>query len=678
MRAHHPRLPRRAGTNLGQRRLGRGTRAPATPSSRPRSPPRTTAQPRLNTAAPSPPDAPTPLPLTLHATHEAALAAAAAAGGGSIARGVLASLPRPADPTAPDTSKLLTLSEAYWGALKSSRPPRPPRAVAVRLPPGETACGVDGPTFDVAILGGTLGLLLASSLAATGLRVALVERRSLAGRAQEWNAAKDDLHALVDAGAITPPDLSAATVTHCGPLRVAFHETGPGLALEGALDVGVSPERLLAAAATRFRGAGGVAFERATFAGATIGDDGVRIEVTPSARGGADVGDANRPNAVAGDDALSPSPPPPTLTARLVVDAMGHWSPLAAQMRGPGKPASVCIMVGACYDVCGGGEEGKKEGDASTAADSASIPSPRLDGDFLTSVRHATPDGVQWFWETFPAAGGAARTAYMFCYADTLPDRPSLTSALDTFFTDLPLATGHGLHAICPRRVLFGAFPAHTKKAPLKPTHDRVLHVGDAGAFSSPLSFGGFGAFLRHLPRLTAGISACVREGAVCARSLAALAPYSPGLGAARLFASAMRVGGAGSVPPPPPDHTNRLLAANFRVLAVLGAWALSPFVGERLHPVPLAATMGGMALAAPLTVARVVRRLGLGAVLTWTGHAVALAAYWAAALLLRPFRRLLTRTRRGGALLAALEHGAGLDGWGGGRVRVVGVAPAT
>lgn len=338
---------------------------------------------------------------------------------------------------------------------------------------------------------------------------------------------------------------------------------------------------------------------------------------------------------------------------------MGHWSPLAAQTRGPGKPASVCIVVGACYDVCG------EEEDNCTVDDSASTRSPRLDGDFLTSVRHATPDGVQWFWETFPADGGAARTAYMFCYADTRFERPSLTAALDTFFTDLPLATSHGLHAIRPRRVLFGAFPAHAKKAPLKPTHDRILHVCDAGAFSSPPSFGGFGAFLRHLPRLTAGITATLRDDAVAAGSLTALAPYSPGLSASRLFASAMRVGGAGAGPTPPPDHTNRLLAANFRVLATLGAWALSPFVGERLHPVPVAAIMGGMALAAPLAVARVVRRLGVGAVLTWTGHAVALAAYWAAALILRPFRRLLTRTRRGGALLAALEHGVGLDGRG-------------
>ena len=113
-------------------------------------------------------------------------------------------------------------------------------------------------------------------------------------------------------------------------------------------------------------------------------------------------------------------------------------------------------------------------------------------------------------------------------------------------------------------------------------------------------------------------------------------------------------------------------------MLAFLGAWALSPFVGERLRPLPLAATMGGMAVTAPLTVLRVVAGLGAGAVLTWTRHAVALAAFYAAALLLRPFRPMLRRSRRGAALLAALEYGAGVDGGGGARVRVVGAVAAT
>ena len=45
------------------------------------------------------------------------------------------------------------------------------------------------------------------------------------------------------------------------------------------------------------------------------------------------------------------------------------------------------------------------------------------------------------------------------------------------------------------------------RKSPLQPQFDRVLQIGDASGIQSPLSFGGFGALSRHLPRLKAAIS---------------------------------------------------------------------------------------------------------------------------------------------------------------------------
>ncbi len=44
-------------------------------------------------------------------------------------------------------------------------------------------------------------------------------------------------------------------------------------------------------------------------------------------------------------------------------------------------------------------------------------------------------------------------------------------------------------------------------QSPLKPAWDRVLQIGDASGIQSPLSFGGFGALTRHLPRLHGAIS---------------------------------------------------------------------------------------------------------------------------------------------------------------------------
>ena len=53
------------------------------------------------------------------------------------------------------------------------------------------------PEFDVVVCGGTLGIFLAASLQLQGLKVAVVERGPLKGRAQEWNISRKELYELV-------------------------------------------------------------------------------------------------------------------------------------------------------------------------------------------------------------------------------------------------------------------------------------------------------------------------------------------------------------------------------------------------------------------------------------------------------------------------------------------------
>jgi hypothetical protein len=69
------------------------------------------------------------------------------------------------------------------------------------------AQGVAAGHFDVVVLGGTLGILLAAALLAHSsshsgqgtsqpLRVAVVERGELVGRDQEWNCTQADLQVM--------------------------------------------------------------------------------------------------------------------------------------------------------------------------------------------------------------------------------------------------------------------------------------------------------------------------------------------------------------------------------------------------------------------------------------------------------------------------------------------------
>jgi lycopene cyclase CruP len=158
-----------------------------------------------------------------------------------------------------------------------------------------------------------------------------------------------------------------------------------------------------------------------------------------------------------------------------------------------------------------------------------------------------------------------------------------------------------------------------------------VLSLGDAGGGHSPLSFGGFGSLVRHLPRLATAVDEALREERLSRRDLAWVQPYLPSLSAAFLLQRAMAPR-PGQVAAPdhaqqvqaqpqqqaaqragegegreegaarrrgwlPPDHVNRLLRCNFGVLRALGPAALRPFLQDTLRFAPLAATMAGMML---------------------------------------------------------------------------------
>ena len=71
---------------------------------------------------------------------------------------------------------------AAWEKLKAGEVARPRQVVS----PGATPSAAD---YDLVIVGGNLGILLATALAVRGLRVAVVEAGVLRGRNQDWNAA---------------------------------------------------------------------------------------------------------------------------------------------------------------------------------------------------------------------------------------------------------------------------------------------------------------------------------------------------------------------------------------------------------------------------------------------------------------------------------------------------------
>lgn len=462
--------------------------------------------------------------------------------------------------------------------------------------------------WDVVICGGTLGIMIGATLAQRGWRVAVLERGNLRGRDQEWNISRHELQNLVDLELLSEAELEAAIATEYNPARIQFGDSEP-LWVRDVLNIGVDPVYLLEVLKQRFLAAGGALMEQTAFRSATVHPNGVCVEAG-----------ANR------------------LHTRLVLDAMGHFSPIVQQARQGEKPDGICLVVGTCA-----------EGFSSNAT-----------GDLIVSF---TPirNQCQYFWEAFPARDG--RTTYLFTYLDAHRDRLSLEALFDEYWTLLPEYQGVALADLAVKRALFGFFPCY-RESPLHFSWGRILPVGDSSGSQSPLSFGGFGAMIRHLSRLTIGIHEALQQDCLTAQDLHWLQPYQPNLSVTWLFQESMRVGMNQSLSP---DQINHTLGTIFGDMAALGDATLRPFLQDVVQFPALAKTLLRTSVKHPALVAGILPQVGIGAIARWLPHYGALASYAALQPLFQtvaPWAKQLPEKQqyRYDRWLDALRYGTGSD----------------
>lgn len=459
-------------------------------------------------------------------------------------------------------SKGLLKADALWQAYREKT-----RSVPEVV---QTAADLIGPVdYDLVIAGGTLGILLGAGLAQRGWRVALIERGKLRGRAQEWNISRQELQTFVTLGLLTEQELQSAIATQYNPARICFNGGDP-VWVKDVLNIGVDPIVLLDTLKQKFLAAGGELLEETPFHAATVHPDGVQIK--------------------AGEQ---------TLQARLLVDAMGHFSPLVQQARQGQAPDAVCLVVGTCAT----GFVQNNTGDLITT---------------FTPIQNQ----CQYFWEAFPARDG--RTTYLFTYLDAEPSRPSLEALFEDYLRLLPAYQQVSLEQLTFQRALFGFFPCY-QNSPLSYPWGRTLPIGDSSGSQSPLSFGGFGAMVRHLERLTRGVDQALRRDLLGPRSLSWLQPYQPNLSVTWLFQKAMSVGVDQRLPE---NQINQLLSTIFQDMAALGDSVLQPFLQDVVQFPALAKTLLRTSTHHPALVAKILPQVGIPAVVNWTGHYAGLAAY--------------------------------------------------
>jgi len=198
-----------------------------------------------------------------------------------------------------------------------------------------------------------------------------------------------------------------------------------------------------------------------------------------------------------------------------------------------------------------------------------------------------------------------------------------LEALFDDYLRLLPEYQGVELAQLQLQRALFGCFPAY--RHPLRLPWSRILPVGDSSGNQSPLSFGGFGAMVRHLKRLTFGIHEALQTDQLSSQALGLLMPYQPNLSVTWLFQRAMSAGVEQKVAP---EQINQLLSVVFLKMSQLGDPVLKPFLQDVVQFPALTRTLLKTALAHPILVARVIPQVGLRNLLDWLVHYVNLGAY--------------------------------------------------
>jgi Dehydrogenases (flavoproteins) len=459
----------------------------------------------------------------------------------------------------------LRKADELWTGLKNNTLPLPNTVKQDAQPLGI----VD---YDVIICGGTLGILIGTTLAMKGWRVAILERGKLQGREQEWNISRKELNVFIELNLLSEVELKTAIATEYNPARLSF-PNGADIWVKDVLNIGVDPVYLLEILKNRFLEAGGILLENTAYHAAIIHPDGVEVINSSQLVG-------------EGSETI--------IKTRLLMDAMGHFSPIVRQARQGQKPDAVCLVVGTC---------------------AMGYPNNKT-GDIFASFTPLT-NQCQYFWEAFPARDG--RTTYLFTYLDADPQRLSLECLFEDYFKLLPEYQQIELNQLTFKRALFGFFPCY-KNSPLKMPWNRIFAIGDSSGNQSPLSFGGFGAMVRHLQRLTTGIDQALTTDQLSQNALSLLQPYQPSLSVTWLFQRSMSVGVQQTINP---EQINQLLATVFQEMEQLGEPILKPFLQDIVKFLALTQTLSKTAIFHPGLIFKIIPQVGLNSLINWTIH------YW-------------------------------------------------
>ncbi|MFM7543308.1 MAG: hypothetical protein ACKO5I_01595 [Ignavibacteria bacterium] len=343
--------------------------------------------------------------------------------------------------------------------------------------------------FDIVYGGGGLAIIHAALMAKVyGYSVCLFDKFGVGITHRDWNISYQELLVLCDCGLFTEEQLQSFITCTYRSGFVKFHDANsaiktPHLWMDHVLDNALDANALLSATREIVISHGGVILDNAEFTSIEV--DGAIAHVKIKEHGIERI-----------------------INTSLFIDGMGAFSPIAKSLNPNAPFTHCCPTVGTISSGFKTGT-GEREVDFSV-------------GEILVTNEDMLPDGRQLIWEGFPSSNDRFVT-YLFFYdaIDSSSDK-SLLNLYELFFEKLSSYKEPGEHFDIGRP-LFGIIPSYSHKAlgnARISADDNILCIGDAAALSSPLSYCGFGSFVRNLPRMTKALHQSMQSNNLTAASL--------------------------------------------------------------------------------------------------------------------------------------------------------------
>lgn len=438
------------------------------------------------------------------------------------------------------------LQRAYWWEKRwreTVKNPKEPKPVIFEQ---NHATDSNLPTYDLVYVGGALGVIHAAVMARRGYKVLLIERLPFGRMNREWNISRSELQSLINLGLFSEAEIEELIAKeYKDGFNKFFDGNNPEhlkaniLYTPTVLNIAIASENLLKKCGEKLRAAGGEIWDETDFVKADVGTDLAQVFTK---------------NVVTGEEKIAQS--------RLVMDAMGTASPIAAQLN-KGRPFdSVCPTVGA---VIKGVDKEVWDADY---------------GDVLNSHGDISR-GRQLIWELFPGKDDEL-TIYLFHYHEVNSENPgSLLEMYEDFFTILPEYRRCDMDKLTFEKATFGYIPGYFNVGSGDRTvaFDRLLAIGDAASLQSPLVFTGFGSLVRNLDRLTKLLDIALRKDLLTAQDLNKIRAYQSNIAVTWLFSKGMMVPTNTNLPP---QRINSMLNTFFGLLADSPPEVADTFIKDR------------------------------------------------------------------------------------------------